>query len=59
MQNFKALAQPLLGEFGWGSLLFFLFLLFGKTKSTPRFALGWEFDKKMYHKGSEEIEGII
>ena len=31
MQNFKTLAQPLLGEFGWGFLLLLLLLL-GESK---------------------------
>ena len=47
MQNFKTLAQPLLGEFGWGRCSCSscsCSCYHGKTKSTPRFGLGWEFD---------------
>ena len=43
MQYFKAIAQPLLGEFGWGCCCC---CYYGKTKLTPRFGLGWEFGKK-------------
>ena len=46
MQNFKTLAQPLMGEFEWGSSCSCssCSCYHGKTKSTPRFGLGWEFD---------------
>jgi hypothetical protein len=43
VQNFKTLAKPLLWEFGWGSSCSSC-CYHGKTKSTPRFGLGWEFD---------------
>ena len=50
MQNFKTLVQPLLGEFGWGSSSCSSYSFYhGKTKSTPRFGLGWEFDNFMKH----------
>ena len=47
MQNFKTLVQPLLGEFGWGSSCCSS-CYHGKTKSTPRFGLGWEFDNNSF-----------
>ena len=52
MHNFKTLAQPLLGEFGWGSSCSCCY--HRKTKSTPRFGLGWEFDNNKKCKRSNQ-----
>jgi hypothetical protein len=35
-----------MGEFGWGACSCYCY--HRKTKSTPRFGLGWEFDKNKY-----------
>ena len=47
MQNFPILAQSLLGEFGWGLLLFFfLFLLPNESKVNSQFWTGlgvWQY----------------